>query len=424
MNPTVSKTILGNGVKILTKTIPHVRSVSMGVWVNVGARDESAQENGLSHFIEHMLFKGTKKRSAYQVAKEFDAIGGQTNAFTSMENTCFHAKVMDTHLGTMADILSDIFLNSEFSEQEVENERAVILAEIGMIEDSPEEFIHTILEQNLWGDHPLGRSILGTRETVKQFKSDAIKKFFHHFYQPDRIIISAAGNIEHNQLLDLIGPSFETVKPGEKLPDRIPPAPKNRVTITPRDLEQVHICIGTEGIGITDKRRFSASLMNTILGGNMSSRLFQEIREKRGLAYSVYSFTSAGVDTGMFGVYTGTSPEMASTCVDLILSEIRKLKNEHVSQSELNDAKEYTKGNIMLSSESTDNQMVRLAQNEIHFGKYIPLTETIEKINAITIEDIKNLCVEMFDHVKPAAVFLGPTLNSTSFDTERIHFKG
>ncbi|MBU0993845.1 MAG: insulinase family protein [Proteobacteria bacterium] len=421
MNPTVNKTVLKNGVKILTKTIPHVRSVSMGIWVNVGARDERIHENGLSHFIEHMLFKGTKKRSAYQLAKEFDAIGGQTNAFTSMENTCFHARVMDTHLSTMADILSDIFLNSEFSEQEVENERPVILSEIGMIEDNPEEYIHTLLEQNLWGKHPLGRSILGSRETVKQFKADAIKQFFHHFYQPDRIIISAAGNVEHNRLLDLIGPSFETIKPGKKLPVRIPPSPQSTVAITQRDIEQVHMCIGTEGISITDKRRFAISLMNTILGGNMSSRLFQEIREKRGLAYSVYSFTSAGVDTGMFGIYVGTSPEMVNTSLDLILSEIRNLKNEYVSQTELQDAKEYTKGNIMLSSESTDNQMVRLTQNEIHFGHYIPLSEIIEKINATTIDDIKNLCTDLFDHIQPAAVFLGPVEDSKQFE-EQIHF--
>lgn len=422
MNRAVNKTILANGVKIITKTIPHVRSVSMGVWVNVGARDEAAHENGLSHFIEHMLFKGTKKRSAYQLAKEFDAIGGQTNAFTSMETTCFHARVMDTHLSTMTDILSDIFLNSEFNEQEVENERPVILSEIGMIEDNPEEYIHTLFEENLWGDHPLGRSILGTRETVKQFKAKTIKRFFHHFYQPDRIIISAAGNIGHAQMLDLIAPSFETVKPGKALPVRTPPAAHHRITIMPRETEQVHICIGTEGIGITDKRRFAASLMNTILGGNMSSRLFQEIREKRGLAYSVYSFTSAGLDTGMFGIYTGTSPEMAGTCVDLMLSQVRKLKNEHVTASELNDAKEFTKGNILLSSESTDNQMVRLAQNEIHFGKYIPVSDTIKKINAITVEEIKHLCVEMFAQVKPAAVLLGPITDSKPFAEDRIHF--
>ena len=421
MDQIVSKTVLKNGITILTKPIPHVRSVSMGIWVNVGARDEMPEENGLSHFIEHMLFKGTRQRSAYQLAKEFDAIGGQTNAFTSMENTCFHARVMDTHLDTMAEILSDIFLNSEFSPQEVENERPVILAEIGMVEDNPEEYIHTLLEENLWGKHPLGRSILGSRETVKSFDAATIKRFFHHFYQPDRIIIAAAGNIEHAQLLDLIGPSFETVKPGKGLPSRLPPTPQSTITTVNRDIEQVHMCIGTGGLSITDKRRFAISLMNTILGGNMSSRLFQQIREQRGLAYSVYSFTSAGADSGMFGIYTGTSPEMVDTSLSLILTELRKLKNEHVSISELQDAKEYTKGNILLSSESTDNQMVRIAQSEIHFGRYVPLAEIIENINKTTIDDIKTLCKEMFEGVKPAAALLGPMETLKNIE-ERIYF--
>lgn len=409
MGNTVKKTVLKNGIRILTKKIPQVRSVSMGVWVNIGARDEKENENGLSHFIEHMLFKGTSKRTAYQLAKEFDAIGGQTNAFTSMEVICFHAKVMDSHLETMTEILSDIFLKSLFDPNEVENERPVILSEIGMAEDNPEEYIHMLLERDMWEGHPLGRSILGTRESISGFSADKIKDFFYNFYQQDKIIISVAGNIEHDKLVDLIGPAFENVSSDKTLPERKPPVQTSEVTIVNRKLEQVHMCIGTSGLCITDPNRFAASLTNTILGGNMSSRLFQEIREKHGLAYSVYSFTSAGVDSGLFGIYVGTSPETVEKAADLIFKEIRKLKDKSVTEEELQDAKEYTKGNIMLSSESTDNQMVRLAQNEIHFGKYITLSEIIKKIDAVTCDEINALTNQLFNSsIKPSVALLGP----------------
>ncbi|MDH4204698.1 MAG: insulinase family protein, partial [Desulfobacteraceae bacterium] len=295
MDPSVNKTILANGIKVITRKMPHLRSVSMGVWVNVGARDESPVESGLSHFIEHMIFKGTKKRTAFQIAKEFDAIGGHTNAFTSTENTCYHAKVMDTHLDTMVDILSDVFLNSLFDDKEVENERAVILQEIGMAEDNPDEYIHILSGMNFWGKNSLGRSVLGSRENIKKFNSDTIKKFFHRFYQPERIVVSAAGNLDHNHFMDIAGPVFESIQPGNDLSERITPDGHCKVDIHYKDLEQVHICLGTKGMSITDPRRYAFSLLNTILGGNMSSRLFQEVREKRGLAYSVYSYASSFV---------------------------------------------------------------------------------------------------------------------------------
>ncbi|MGD2151383.1 MAG: pitrilysin family protein, partial [Desulfobacterales bacterium] len=308
MEHDVNKTTLKNGIRIVSKKMPHIHSVSMGVWVNVGARDELSSENGLSHFIEHMIFKGTEKRTAFQIAKEFDSIGGQTNAFTSAENTCYHAKVLDTHLETMVDILSDIFLNSVFDEKEIENERAVIFQEIGMVEDSPDEYIHVLSGRNFWGDNSLGRSVLGTRENVADFNSHTIKRFFHKLYQPERIVISAAGNLEHNRLVDLIGPVFESIHPGNSFPERFTPQGRCKVNLHQRNLEQVHICLGTKGVSITDPRRYAYSLMNTIFGGNMSSRLFQEIREKRGLAYSVYSFISSYVDTGVFGASAAVNP--------------------------------------------------------------------------------------------------------------------
>ena len=267
MGQAVNKTVLTNGISILTKYMPHVRSVSMGVWVNVGARDESPEENGLSHLIEHMIFKGTRKRTAYQIAKEFDAIGGQTNAFTAMENTCYHARVLESHLGTMVDILTDIFLNSVFEASEVERERPVILQEIGMVEDNPEEYIHLLSGKNYWGDNPLGRSILGSPENILRFDAEAVREFFHRCYQPDRILIAAAGKIDHQAFVDQLAPAFETIQPGNGFPERSTPQVRGQIDICQRKLEQVHICLSTPGLATTDPSRFAFSLMNSILGG-------------------------------------------------------------------------------------------------------------------------------------------------------------
>lgn len=408
MGRDVSKTVLSNGIKVITKKMPHLRSVSMGIWVNVGGRDESVSESGMAHFIEHMIFKGTQKRSAFQIAKEFDAIGGQTNAFTSTENTCYHAKVMDSHSDTMVDILSDIFLNSLFDEREVENERAVILQEIGMAEDSPDEYIHILSGMNFWSGNSLGRSVLGTRENVNQFDSDGIKRFFHRFYQPERIVISVAGNLDHSHIVDIVGPAFESIRPGNSFPERKTPDENCNINLNHKDLEQVHICLGTKGMSITDPRRFAYSLMNTILGGNMSSRLFQEIREKRGLAYSVYSYVSSFADTGMFGAYAGVAPVNIKQSIQLILREISRIKEMRVDSSELHFAKEFTKGNLMLASESNDNQMVRMAQNETHFGRYVPLEEIINNVDAVTEDDILHLAEDLFQGNRFAMTLLGP----------------
>ncbi len=383
MDAPTAKTTLANGVRLVSQTMPHTRSVSMGVWVNAGARDETDAENGLSHFIEHMIFKGTRQRSAYQIAKEFDAVGGHTNAFTTMEHTCYHAKVLDRQVATMVDILSDIFLNSIFDPSEVERERPVILQEIGMVEDSPDEYIHYLAGHNFWGDAPLGRSILGTRDNISNFNAEAIRQFFHRLYQPERIVIAAAGHIEHDRLLDLVGPTFASVQPGNGFPERMPPQGRSLVDIRPRDLEQVHICLAAPGLAVVDPRRYGFSLLNTILGGNMSSRLFQEVREKRGLAYAVYSFISAHVDTGMFGVYLAVGPEQALEAVGLVAQELRKLTRTPVDAAELQGAIEYTKGSLLLASESADNQMVRIAQNEIHFQADIPLETVIQQIESV-----------------------------------------
>ncbi|MGD8844152.1 MAG: pitrilysin family protein [Desulfobacteraceae bacterium] len=403
----INKTVLSNGVTIVTKKIPHVRSVSMGVWVNVGARDETDAQSGLSHFIEHMIFKGTARRSAYQIAKEFDAIGGHTNAFTTMEHTCYYAKVLDTHLDTMVEILSDIFLNSAFDPKEVERERPVVYQEIGMVEDSPEEYLHQLASQNFWGAHPLGRSILGTRENVQGFNSDTIKAFFNQFYHPERILVAVAGNVDHNGIIDMVGPAFESIHNGHSLPERVRPRIKPTGQVLRRELEQVHICLSTLGLSVTDPQRFAFSLMNTILGGNMSSRIFQEIREKRGLAYSVYSFMASHVDTGMFGVYAGVNPADVNQTIALLVQAMGKLAQHPVSAAELKDAKEYTKGNLCLATESVDNQMVRLAQNEIHFRDYISLQSVIDSIEAVTAEEIQNLATALFKPEQASLTLLG-----------------
>jgi predicted Zn-dependent peptidase len=416
MPASVNKTTLNNNVRILTKKIPHARSVSMGVWVNVGARDESPRESGLSHFIEHMIFKGTQRRSAFQIAKEFDAIGGHTNAFTTMENTCYHAKVLDEEVETMVDILSDIFLNSVFDPKEVDRERPVILQEIGMVEDTPDEYVHLLLGLNFWGDNPLGRSILGPRENIMQFDSKSIKTFFRQLYQPERIVISAAGNINHDHFVDLLGPAFESIRSGSPFPERI--TPKGHSVFNPhyRKQEQVHICIGTNGLSITDPRRYCYSLLNTILGGNMSSRLFQEVRERRGLAYVVYSFVSSHVDTGMTGIYAGVDPSRTRETIRVILNEMSKLKQVRVDHSELNDAVAYTKGNLLLASESIENQMVRLAQNEIHLERYVPLKEVIDKIESTTPDDIFDLAGSLFQTDQLTVTLLGPITDKKSFE--------
>jgi predicted Zn-dependent peptidase len=410
------KTTLANGIKILTKQMPHIRSVTMGVWVDVGARDETLSENGLSHLIEHLIFKGTDKRSAFQIAKEFDAIGGQTNAFTTMENTCYHAKVMDSHLGTMVEILSDIFMNSRFDQADIQREQPVILQEIGMVEDTPDEYIHILSGKNFWGEHPLGRSILGSRDNILAFNAQHLKTFFQKLYQPDRIIVSAAGNLEHERLLDMIGPSFETIKPGNGFPERTPPAVNRGVDIYQRDLEQVHICLGTHGLPTADPGRYALSLINTIMGGNMSSRLFQEIREKRGLAYTVYSFVSSHVDTGMLGAYAAVEPSKSIETTRLLLEQLFRLKQERVSDIELTGAKEYIKGNLFLAAESSENQMVRLAQNEFHFKRKIPLKTVVEHIEAVSPDDILQLANTLLENNTLSLTLLGHVKDRTAHE--------
>ncbi|MBW2171084.1 MAG: insulinase family protein [Deltaproteobacteria bacterium] len=411
-----NKTVLDNGIRILTKQMPHVRSVATGVWVNVGARDEKAEEAGLSHFIEHMIFKGTKRRTALQIAKEFDAIGGQCNAFTSKENTCYYAKVMDTHVDTMVDLLSDIFLNSVFDPGEVERERQVILQEIRMLEDTPDEHVHVMLARNIWGNHPLGRSILGTWDTVTKFDSNAIKTSFNRAYQPERIVITAAGNLQHESFVELAAGAFGIIGKENDFPERTPPTMGWVTTAYPKDLEQVHICLGTEGVHSSDPRRHACVLLNVVLGGNMSSRLFQEIRERRGLAYAVYSFASSYCDSGLLGVYVGVAKANTEEVIRLIMREMNRLKEEPVDSAELRNAKEHLKGGLYLATESTDTQMTRLAHNEIIFGRHIPLQEVVDEVEKVTAEDIMALAQDVYKDGAVSLSLLGPVDGNASYE--------
>lgn len=413
-NQSYTKTTLSNGVKILNMHIPHVRSVAMGVWLDTGSRDESPKENGMAHFIEHMLFKGTTTRSAYEIAKAFDAIGGHTNAFTSMESTCYHAKAIDTHLEKMSDILSDIFLNPAFIPEEMENELQVVLQEISMTEDNPDEYVHLLFDKHFWEGHSFSRSILGTPENLMSFTRDDVLKFFRRNYDPKKVIIAAAGNIEHSRLVDLVGKPFETIKTSPAFPERVAPEPRPHVMVHEKDIEQAHICIGMKGINYTSPDRFAAGVMNTILGGNMSSRLFQEIREKRGLAYNVYSYNSTNTDSGSFGVYAGVAPENAEKSVTLIRKELDRLRKEPVSQSELDAAREFIRGNILLAEENTDGQVMRIAQNETYFGRFISVSEVSEKLDKVTREDIQRLASECFEPESLALTALGPDLDAES----------
>jgi predicted Zn-dependent peptidase len=402
------KTELPNGVRVVTERIEHVKSASVGIWVNVGSRDEQEHEGGISHLIEHMIFKGTTRRTALDIAKEIDQVGGMSNAFTSKELTCFHAKVMSDHIGMVSDLLTDIFLNSVYDEEELERERQVILQEIRMIEDTPDELVHILFARKLWPDDPVGRPVMGTVETVSRIDRERIKKYLSRTYIPARIVISAAGDIEHDKILDLIGPAFTGIPTHVEGCRNRPLTEKNGPSVFHKDLEQVHLCLGSRFPDILDERRFAAAILNIILGGNMSSRLFQEIREKRGLAYSIFSFFSAYYDTGMLGIYAGVEPARTRETVRIILDELDHFRQGRLESSELKAAQEHLKGSIILGAESVDNRMMRLAKNEITFGRYYDFDEILDKVNAVTMHEIVELSGQYLQDHLLSGVFLGP----------------
>ncbi|MCU0587094.1 MAG: insulinase family protein [Syntrophobacteraceae bacterium] len=402
------KTVLSNGIRVVTEKIPYVHSVSMGIWVSAGSRDEQEDERGITHFIEHMLFKGTSRRSALDIAKELDAVGGFANAFTSKENVCFHAKVLDRHLPLVVDVLTDLVLGSVFDEREIEREQQVILQEIRMIEDTPDEYVHILFQELYWKGNPLGLPIYGSVESIQNINRDRIIGYLSKAFDPNRIVITAAGNLEHMEFVDLIAPSMEKLNHPQSLLERETPVDQPLVRVIPKDLEQAHLCLGMPGTAQVDGGRFICYLLNAILGGSMSSRLFQEIREKRGLAYSVYSFANSHEDTGLLGVYAGISPDNTTETLEVIREQLEILARDSILESELSSAKEQLKGSMYLNAESTDSRMNRLAKNEMLFGRYIPFEESEERIDAVSSEEVRSWFQSVFQPNRLAVVLLGP----------------
>jgi predicted Zn-dependent peptidase len=393
----IVREVLPNGLTLVTEAMPHVRSVAIGVWLKRGSRHESAEQAGISHFIEHMVFKGTRHRSAEEIASQVDSIGGHMDAFTAKEYASFHLKVLDEHLPLAVDILGDIVLNPLFDPTEMTKEKKVIFEEINMVEDTPDDLVMELFSQAFWPDHPLGRPILGTKRSVSRFTRADLASFFRAVYQPRNIVIAAAGHLEHVQLTQLVARSFGELKPGP-LPRTVrPPKPAARiVTRSKKELEQVHLCLGTPAYHQGHDRRYAAYIMNTMLGGSMSSRLFQNVREKRGLVYSISSGVTAYSDAGSLTVYAGTSLDSVDQVVRLTIEELRRLKGDPVPADELRRAKDHLKGSLMLSLENTGSRMSHLARQEIYYGRQVGMDETLEHIEAVATDEIQRVANEIF----------------------------
>ena len=415
----INKTILDNGIRVISETLPHANSVSIGIWVANGSRHERRESNGVAHFIEHLLFKGTHRRSALDIAREIDSVGGILNAFTSREYVCYYAKVLDKFLPKAVDILVDIFHNSIFDPEEIEKERKVVLQEISMMEDNPDDSIHDLFHQHFWKGHPLGMSILGDQGSVSSLSRDKIVGYKDQMYRADDIIVTAAGKVNHQDLLDLMDKLLSEVPQGSGKEACQDPVYEKRVELIGKDLEQVHMCLGIKGVPQNHPQRYEAFLMNAILGGSMSSRLFQEVREKQGLAYSVYSYMASHVDAGSLVVYAGSGQEHFMEVMEITVRELKRLKNEPISMLELDSAREQLKGNLILSLESSDNRMSKLAKNEIYFGGYQPLEEITAGFDRVTSESIMQLSSELLDDNYLTLVLLGK-LDNTRFDLSDI----
>jgi predicted Zn-dependent peptidase len=416
----IRRQVLPNGLIILTEEMQHIRSVSIGIWVKCGSRDEDPQWNGISHFVEHMVFKGTKHRTAEDIARQVDSIGGNMDAFTAKECICFNVKVLDEHLPIAMDVLGDLALNPIFDVQDITRERGVILEEIKMDEDSPDYLVHEIFAQNFWKDHPLGKPILGTKDTVRRFERERVLEFYGQRFIPGNLIICAAGNLKHEQFVELAAKHFGQMKPAKNGFHGAPPKIVPRIILrNKKALEQVQICVGVPSHPIAHEKRHASYILNTLLGGGMSSRLFQNIRERQGLAYAIYSDLNPYRDTGCLSVYAGTSRESAGKVVQSVVSEFRKLKAEPVAEDELRRAKDQLKGSLMLSLESSTARMSNLARQEMYFDRFYGMDQLIEKIEAVTAEDLKQLADEFFRTESIAVTVLG-NLNGLKLRREQL----
>lgn len=405
--PMVARTQLDNGLRVISEAMPGVPSVTVGIWVENGSRYERPEQAGISHYLEHLFFKGTERRSAAQIAEEFDAVGGVLNAFTGKEYTCYYGKVLAEHIGVATDILADIFLHSKFDPPEIERERTVVLQEIMQVEDTPDDYVHDLFNLRYWPNHPLSFPVCGRVETVQRFRQQDFLDFIAARYRPDRVIISAAGQIEHQRIVDWAAREFGGMHGRAERVDGQPPVASRSVSYIEKALEQVHVCIGAPGISQSAHERYAGYLLNTALGGGMSSRLFQEIREKRGRAYSVYSFLSSYIDGGYLGIYVGTSAEWIEEVVAIILAELKGLKHDGLRPAELARVKNQLKGNLLLGLETSDSRMSRIAKNEIYYGEDVAPAEVAARIDATTNDQIIELAQQLLRPEAMAVTLLG-----------------
>jgi predicted Zn-dependent peptidase len=397
----------------------QVRSISIGVWLTRGSRHETAERSGIAHFVEHMLFKGTTSRSAEDIAQAIDSIGGQLDAFTAKEYASYYIKVLDEHLPLAIDILSDIVRNPAFHPEDIEREKKVVVEEIKMVEDTPDDLVHELFTQGFWENHPLGRPILGTRETVESFDSAQLRSYFTNAYTPRNLILSAVGNLEHARVRDLVQEKFGSlVQSGEPLNEEAPRVVPKTI-IRNKDLEQSHLCVGVDSYPQKHDDRYSSYVLNTLLGGSMSSRLFQNVREKRGLAYAVFSGLSAYRDAGSFTVYAGCANEAVGQVIDLVVEELRAVKKTPVPDAEIKRSKDHLKGSLMLSLESTSSRMSHLARQEIYFDRQFGLDETLSGIEKVTADDVQRVAGDLFRNGSLAATVLGD-VNGLELPRERL----
>ena len=408
----VAAETLPSGLRLVTESMPHVRSVTVGVWLARGSRHETADESGLAHFIEHMLFKGTTSRSARQIAQTMDSIGGQLDAFTSKEYAAYYVKVLDEHLPLALDLLADMVLRPAFAPDDIVREQSVILEEIKMVEDAPDDLVYEVATQRFWSDHPLGRPILGTPETVSAFDAARIRDYFARNYVAPNLLVVAAGNVEHARLRGMVERLFEALPAGTPAPADAAPAVTPGLILRHKDIEQSHICLGTPGYAQTHARRHAAYVLNTLLGGSMSSRLFQHIREDRGLAYAVMSSMASFRDAGMFTVYAGCAVDKVGEVVDLTMAELRSLRDEPVPVEELQRAKEHVKGSLMLGLESTSSRMSYLARQYLYFGRHYTLDDILTEVDRVSVDAIRDVARELFQDDGLIATVVGPRMDA------------
>jgi predicted Zn-dependent peptidase len=418
-NPAIVRDVLDNGLRLLTERMTQVRSISIGVWLTRGSRHETAERGGIAHFVEHMLFKGTTSRSAEDIAQAIDSIGGQLDAFTAKEYASYYIKVLDEHLPLAIDILSDIVRNPAFSVEDLEREKKVVVEEIKMVEDTPDDLVHELFTQGFWENHALGRPILGTRETVESFNADLLRAYFANAYTARNLIVSAVGNLEHTHVRELVEQKFGSLaQAGEPYLEDAPlVVPKT--LIRNKELEQSHLCLGVSSYPQKHDDRYSSYVLNTLLGGSMSSRLFQNVREKRGLAYAVFSGLSAYRDAGSFTIYAGCSNEAVGEVIDLVVEELRTVKQSPVPDTELQRAKDHLKGSLMLSLENTASRMSHLARQEIYFDRQFGLDETLQGVERVTSDDVRRVAVDLFRNGSLAATVLG-NVNGLQLPRERL----